>query len=259
MQINKPREHFIHQRDEFGVFTPVDNEDWAAARTQSIGGSDISTVMGLWGREQFNELLEEKRTGVQFFTGNLRTWVGSSMEGPIYRRFRDGKIDNMADVPSGGVMDWNSINAIRFDEFNPAFSCTPDIEIGDEIRHGVIDLTAVINMKFTGKWLKSMLPEHMVMQVNWEMMVCRVEVGGILALHLGYGEENPDYLRYFPVEHDPALIKRMREAATIFMDGVRSGAEGDEIAKAIGIEWTPKGSIKGSFAKKEKRNVNRDF
>lgn len=261
MKINEPRDHFKHQRDTFGMFIPENDEDWAAARTQCIGGSDIPTVMGRWGRERFNELLEEKRTGVQFFTGNLHTWVGKEMEGAIFKRFHDGEYDNPGDAPGAEVVQWNRVNAIRFDEKDRRFSCTPDIEMFNKVKPLVDDTIAVVNMKFTGKWLKSMPSDEMRMQVNWEMMVTGCETGGIFALHLGYGgDENPSYLRYFPIERDEKLIAEMRRAARIFMDGVASGADGAEIASEIGIEWLASGNMKGHSAKKKGGgNVSRDF
>ena len=72
------------QKVDVGGFT---KEEWLAERKKSIGGSEISAVLGMSSYESPYSIWANKTGKVPEFDGNLRTEVGTALEEFVAQKF----------------------------------------------------------------------------------------------------------------------------------------------------------------------------
>lgn len=192
------------------LITPTSHEHWLALRDGCITSTSISALFGLSPYVTRFELYHAHANGIRMpFKGNDRVNKGSRMEayaaqevclkeGWTGEPFKDFAYD--ADRRIGSSFDWR-VNT-------PDGPALLEIKGVDFFRHRKI-------------WIDDQPPEHIVLQVLWQM-----ELSGIHKAYVAAFTSIYDYQLY-PIEYDPKTIKILLDETNWFWDDVDNRREPD--------------------------------
>lgn len=192
------------------MMTPASHEHWLALRDGCITSTGISALFGLSPYTTRFELYHAHANGIRLpFNGNDRVNKGSRMEAYAAQEvclsqqwegepFKDFAYD--PDRRIGSSFDWR-VNT----QDGPALL---EIKGVDFFRHRKV-------------WIDDQPPEHIVLQVLWQM-----ELSGIHKAYVAAFTSIYDYQLY-PIEYDPETIRILLDETKRFWDDVDNRREPD--------------------------------
>jgi predicted phage-related endonuclease len=202
--------------------------EWLQARTNSVGASDIGTIMGLNKYMSVAELWGEK---VKILTRNTMIsqpilW-GNIMESHIAEMYKtavfdqNGELDATATQNNTKRVRWihNPGHTLYYQSEYPRFTATPDRFIRElgMIGKGVVEIKT-LGVLESGDWEASVPPQYAT-QLQWQMLCTGCQWGKLVILKGG------NYLQVFHVERDQELIDLLIDKATQFLHWVDNSIE----------------------------------
>ena len=172
------------------------SEEWHENRANSIGGSDVASIMNkspyrsaltLWA--QMKQLIPDQPVTQAMLLGNF-------LESGIVDAFKDNHPDLKVIAPGG---TWESLE-------NSRFHANPDGFIENEFGDA-----SVLEIKFTTQYWKE-LPEHYRYQVLWYMYVTGLHNDAIVCAVTGGG------YREFIVQYDQSLMEDVKQRVEGFLE-----------------------------------------
>lgn len=182
-------------KPQYDIIPHKDRAEWLALRRSGIGASDIPAVMGTSPWSTPRQIWLSKVEDVPDTDPTEDMAWGIKMEHLI-----------LDEVEERLGMDLTRGLLVRNTE-RPWMMASPD-GIGDG---------QVVEAKKVDGWSWDEVPEHYVMQVQWQLATLGYDKGWVAALHRG------KRLKLYEVERDEALIALMIEAGAAFWSLVESG------------------------------------
>ena len=178
--------------------------DWLAARTLTLGASDVGTIMGENPYKSAYTLWCEKTGQVEPFTGNIATRVGHALENLVTELYEEETGQTLHDFGPYTVFSHPDM---------PYFTCTPDRVIMDGER-----IVRAVELKTMSERAASALEGQVPMgyQLQLQTQIEILECGaGDLAILVG----NRDF-QIYPLERHPASIKRILAGVREFYERI---------------------------------------
>ena len=172
------------------------SDEWHQHRANSIGGSDVASIMNVSPYRSALTLWAQKKQLIGEQLVNQAMLLGNFLEAGIVDAFRANHPDLTVTAPGG---TWESLE-------NSRFHANPDGFIENEFGDA-----SVLEIKFTTQYWKE-LPEHYRYQVLWYMYVTGLHNDAIVCAVTGGG------YREFIVQYDQSLMQDVKERVEGFLE-----------------------------------------
>lgn len=179
-------------------------EKWLDAKKNTIGSSEIATILGLNEYQTPLDLWFEKTGRAERKEDNDHTWLGRELE-PVVAKLYERRSGNALIKPDYmAVMDGAEM-----------FSATPDYLHKDNNTIVEIKTSSSRQMKL---WEDGNVPDYAHCQLIWQLGICAIPVGVVACLPAS----TPDKFCYTEFDFDKDLFNLMCEKAENFMKLVKS-------------------------------------
>lgn len=191
---------------------PNHREEWLKLRTNTIGSSEISTIVGLNRYQTPLQLWMEKTGRTPPKEDNDAMKLGRLMESFIGEKFsRDtGKLVQSAD-------------ALFCHPIHQNFTASPDFWVIEETPYGQPAPTEVVecknvNYRKADEWADGNCPDHAQIQLQWQLGVCGLSSGYVAGL---VGAQVHDF-HHRRFDADSSIIEQLFDSAHQFLTFIKS-------------------------------------
>lgn len=182
---------------------PSGSSEWHEQRANSIGGSDVASILGVSPYRSALTLWAEKKNLLPATQATQAMLLGNFLESGIVEAYRANHPEYEVTSPGG---TWESLN-------NSRFHANPDGFIENEFGD-----TSVLEIKFTTQYWKE-LPKHYEAQVLWYMYITGLHNPATVCAVTGGG------YREFIVEYDRTLAEDTARAVESFLELLDTNSE----------------------------------
>lgn len=182
---------------------PSGSDAWHEQRAETIGGSDISIIVGKNPWKSALTLWAEKKQLISQQTATQAMLLGNFLEEGIVEAYRANHPELTVHYPGH---TWESVK-------NKKLHANPDGFIENEFGD-----MSILEIKFTTQYWKE-LPEHYYFQVLWYMHITGLHNPATVCAVTGGG------YREFIVDYDQSIAKDLQESAEGFLELLRTNTE----------------------------------
>jgi len=191
------------------ICTLEDRDKWLSKRSETIGASEIAVALGKNPWRTPLRLWSEKteRIASDDLSENEAVEWGNTLEPVIAQKFEDKSGYEVIDDP-------DVIGLYRSIEF-PFLSATPDrFILTPEGKWGVLEIKTTSELNYD-EWMEQP-PEHIIYQLQQQILVCGTEYGAIAVLFGGRK------FAYIAIERDNEIIKSICSAGKDFFEQIKN-------------------------------------
>ncbi len=209
----------------------MDRATWLEARRKGIGSSDIANIVGVApaGRGGSLGVWRSKVLAAESEIPEELAYWGNEEEPLLLRRYQRDHPECFVLGPTLRVNDWGRTEYVDQEDVEHDLVTHPEVPIamasldgvayvGDLLAHEPIEVSAILECKNVNAYARGWgadgeadaVPEHLRVQVVWQMGVTGWHQGVILALHGG------NDFREHPITWDPELFDYLLSEAVQF-------------------------------------------
>lgn len=195
--------------------TEMSHDEWLAKRKDTIGSSDVGTILGLNRYATPRDLFKEKRGITPPFEGNDNTEWGTELEDFCAKMFFKKEMDSKM---SAGLNDRRIFrdNKIRSHPDNPWATCNIDRLIVGGVQPIILELKTTTS--YAVKNWDAAISTAYYAQLQWQMFVCGYERAIIWVAVL----DKKQFIR-LDVAYSGEFCEKMLAAVKEFREAVEAG------------------------------------
>lgn len=194
--------------------TEMSHEEWLAKRKDTIGSSDVGTILGLNRYATPRDLFKEKVGLVPPFEGNDSTEWGTELEDFCAKMFDKKELDKVNPPEQGARIQRD--NKIRVHPRIPFATCNLDRLIVGGKQPVILELKTTTS--YAVKNWDAAIPTAYYAQLQWQMFVCGYERAIIWVAVL----DKKQFIR-LDVQYSKEFCDKMLEAVVAFRQAVEAG------------------------------------